>query len=1443
MGDLKQILRMVSPDECQALQDICEYNDITEEQLVSAPETIKSVEMFMHTLPRICCMSFFPNLVSLSLVQQNLGGIHGLHNCPYLEVLRLNENHIQRIEGLDGCFRLKELYLHSNQISQVRNISHLSSLEVLWLANNQIKKVEGLENLARLRELNLACNTISQLGDIVNLKLLEHLNIAATGIGSFKEIGNLTRLKFLRDLRFADPNWGSSPIALLHNYQTYILFRMQQLIMLDSQDMAEELKQAAKATYTRKRVYYNMCIKSLQHNRENIASLSVKCESRRARSLQKTLAKLFRNQKDLRQQMKQAHEFQEAFRSTKTSFVGLEQSRRQDWWHHSKSMVTTLENQISHVMARLDTLREDMHIVRAKERAAVERKIHWLKLELDTGGNIRMEIGNPRDVWFKNCDNLVTSRFSLLDYSPFGITGVRVLKVIRIHNRFLQDRWEKSFEGKVVKSRKKHVEYLLYGETLQCADEFQCIVEEGFPYLPGQSNHGCHGPVLLSNSIGLADVRRLQVIAEQLQTESPWNIKAPGWVLVVKAYLGCSVQDLTVNLASPAAKKSTYPGADSVYRLHPSDPVQRSWFVFESTLVVPEYLVEFQYTYHNENGGEITQRISARQKRMLFTSECESDKDRGSWKCIPFTDPIQTVAAKGSITVNHSPRHQRSRRIKLSEKSILLTNDLILKNHTVHDFSKVLHLNIHNYNIDEIDALKSLVHLKVPGLQSLNMRNNPLEEEFSYRQVVSRHVPSLLILDSLPISTEERVDESYAKQFYVIANSFSEWKFTFPTILGGHDDLAKTRGQTPGHNPWQMLEPKVRILNRDEAWFDEIEELHLEDQKLQKMESFGKLPNLRRLLLSNNDISTIEDIESCTLLEELILDNNHIEQVKGIPPLQSLWKLDLSRNYLTSCAHLHGFGALTQLSIERNYIQSLKGLSGLICLMELYAANNQISDMRDLLHIRELPKLMVVDLSGNALCQCSEYRTYSIYSMKKLKVLDGRIVTSSEVAQAREKHIGRLTRESLEERLGRSSFNGVEVVANVLDLSGRSLRHCGDVFENKDIQELTELNLSNNFLSHVHGLQFLRNLVVLRIENNNIENGPLLDISLPVFHSSSTSVGDQQIITSCHSHEVTSYTYTGLENVECLQLARNAISSIFSLQLRHTFANLKSLSLQDNRITKLDGLDGLLFLEKLFLDHNSIKEIEPSSFAGLYNLKVLHLSDNVLRALSHMEHLTSLETLDLASNYLTSNRLGGLSSIDCLTRMPNLVDLSLANNPMSRQPFYRIGAINKLRQLQYLDGKEIFEFQDEREEADIFSTGNNKESFPVLDGSGLVDVTAIPGKVPIKVTAMNFENMCGPPTSPRHGNGSLNCSTLGSIFNSGSTISASKPQMLPTVNNSLGQRFWELSETRHIIQKNELSPCRGRGSKVDTSKVIVVPVLLMKNLKNVRDRTMFDSLK
>ena len=56
--------------------------------------------------------------------------------------------------------------------------------------------------------------------------------------------------------------------------QTYVLFRLSGLCVLDAEPITEEDRQAAKTTYTRKRVYYNMCIKSLRHRRNDILNTS-----------------------------------------------------------------------------------------------------------------------------------------------------------------------------------------------------------------------------------------------------------------------------------------------------------------------------------------------------------------------------------------------------------------------------------------------------------------------------------------------------------------------------------------------------------------------------------------------------------------------------------------------------------------------------------------------------------------------------------------------------------------------------------------------------------------------------------------------------------------------------------------------------------------------------------------------------------------------------------------------------------------------------------------------------------------------------------------------------------------------------------------------------------------------------------------------------------------
>lgn len=76
-----------------------------------------------------------------------------------------------------------------------------------------------------------------------------------------------------------------------------------------------------------------------------------------------------------------------------------------------------------------------------------EQNIHRMMTELETGGNIRFEEGKASDKWFTSCDDLIKSRFDADTMKKkFGIESVQTLRVTRIHNRFLRNRFEEKIE-------------------------------------------------------------------------------------------------------------------------------------------------------------------------------------------------------------------------------------------------------------------------------------------------------------------------------------------------------------------------------------------------------------------------------------------------------------------------------------------------------------------------------------------------------------------------------------------------------------------------------------------------------------------------------------------------------------------------------------------------------------------------------------------------------------------------------------------------------------------------------------------------------------------------------------------------------------------------------------------------------------------------------------
>lgn len=64
--------------------------------------------------------------------------------------------------------------------------------------------------------------------------------------------------------------------------------------------------------------------------------------------------------------------------------------------------------------------------------------------------------------------------------------------------------------------------------------------------------------------------------------------------------------------------------------------------------------------------------------------------------------------------------------------------------------------------------------------------------------------------------------------------------------------------------------------------------------------------------------------------------------------------------------------------------------------MELYLGNNQISDIKEITKLKNLGRLIILDISGNNLSRDQTYRIYCIFHLRKLKVLDGVSIEQTE---------------------------------------------------------------------------------------------------------------------------------------------------------------------------------------------------------------------------------------------------------------------------------------------------------------------------------------------------------------------------------------------------------------------------------------------------------------
>ncbi|XP_054653543.1 leucine-rich repeat-containing protein 9 isoform X2 [Dunckerocampus dactyliophorus] len=1206
------------------VKEMCMANGLSYADLAEEGPGVTFLEIILSGFPRMVGLFCFPKLRQLNIVGQDVKRIEGLESLPLLEELWVVQCKLTKISGLQHCLELKKLFLYDNKINEIKNLKLLVNMEVLWLNNNYISQIQGLKDLQKLQELNLADNYIQRIGDgLDNNVNLHSLNLSGNKISSFKELTQLTRLSQLRELALSDFTSTPNPVCRLCNYATHVLYHLPSLLFLDTYDVSSmQVKEAAESTVMKKMMFYNMRVRTAQKNLAEsrlqlLEKKNTSLESSREsiRSLNYTLKNLERELWKKSLEDGSSHTEDDFSEEIDTTFdISCE-----------PPLEEIIQKKIEKLKKRLVLWTRRLHETEswyqhnlAQATCMMEDTVQFLLTELQSVGNIRLEEGSATDPWFNSCGDLLLSRFSGSEYMSLGILGIKINRVIRIHNSVLRLRFKEKLHSLLARgdlaaftqNHKHLLEHLFYiADPEQNTDDIVGILEEGFKTAKEYKSVGKEAAVPLSNSLIVSEQPRIEYFLAKQGCPKRRTDKIPfryGKVIVSKVFLGHSKP---IREGQPVHRR-TYPRASSVYRYvdtkhqgrahcgSQSIPRAKQWFVFDHDLVLPEYIISFEYiTGGNEQLLSMGCSIYGQDPPTYDTlmDKQALDMEPALEPCTKLSNLDETIllnVSRASVLCEITVLNLHNN----SLGDIKVISSLHALRHLTISFNELTSLSdiAHLPNLEFLDAsynqlvsleglcgLEQLRHLDVscnkltnaskdsavlrehtPALLTLETQHNPWSKPEEVRMTILSHLTTLKHLDDILVTQEETAD-AVQKTARATINQES-------LVSCSHSDNERPRylSLLPTTQLLSERSPSPWCLSQDlePDWTTKITALNLDNQKICRMSHLDTLVNLRWASFNNNYISEVEGLDCCTKLEDLSLNNNNISSFSGLSKLQCLNKLSMDGNQLSSLdtSILDELQNLTFLAVENNCITSLYGIHRVCALLELYVGNNQISVSRDIYYLKGLASLVILDLYGNPLCESlKNYRIYVVFHLPSLKALDGTAVDAAECENAKATFGGRLTPDLVAEKLGHSNYANITNL-NLMSCSIRSV----DLSPTDLFCNLQSVNLDHNSLTFFSGLIHLPSIKVLYLNYNRIESilprQKTFLTNRQMLHNKVHSSGyGQQSLCKGNRHIAQTVSLEPLmSSLEVLHLSYNGISNMANLELSR-LTNLKTLFLQE----------------------------------------------------------------------------------------------------------------------------------------------------------------------------------------------------------------------------------------------------------------------------------------
>uniref|UniRef100_A0A8B9C9X5 Leucine rich repeat containing 9 n=1 Tax=Anser brachyrhynchus TaxID=132585 RepID=A0A8B9C9X5_9AVES len=378
------------------------------------------------------------------------------------------------------------------------------------------------------------------------------------------------------------------------------------------------------------------------------------------------------------------------------------------------------------------------------------------------------------------------------------------------------------------------------------------------------------------------------------------------------------------------------------------------------------------------------------------------------------------------------------------------------------------------------------------------------------------------------------------------------------------------------------------------------------------------------------DEKTIFSVAKVNIYGQVLnLHGNSLSQLQNISRLKTLRKLIISFNEFTSLNDVYDLPNLEYFDASHNHVITLEGVRGLTKLQCFNLSWNQLKKSWEVINIlnEHTPNLLSLDITHNPWYKPVSLRLSVIGQLKALTNLNGVMITNEEAAEALRYIAGsKITQASLLECSRtdeeRPPILSVFSCATILSQISKN-RVDSQMHHNNWYSMITVLNLDGQHLFKISNLEKLEHLRWASFSNNNLTQIEGLDSCLNL---EELTLDENCISTLDGISKLTKLTRLSVNN--------NHLTSL----KRHVFENLCHLhyiSVENNRITSLVGLKKTYSLIELYISNNCVStNREMYHLKSLTNLIILDMSGNTIvwkqdnYRLFVLFHLPSLKALD-----------------------------------------------------------------------------------------------------------------------------------------------------------------------------------------------------------------------